>query len=372
MKHQSPYEVFDLWEGCGRDEVRKRFYELVKSEHPDRYGGNVTDSIRKNAQEIFLIVKDSYNKLLMAEGAQTVPKRPASSLDESSDARREIMARLDERVREAGLQEPSEVAMPNRLDITTQPEGLDESSEVRQLLASRLAKRAAMTQQLQSRQMPPQIGRSVVPSRPAPPPAMDEEERRAKLAQLTKKKNTLFETNPGLKKGEPIPGLGVTPVPSEVLTRTSPGIKDELSAKDYFNRGFQEFKLQRYDSALGSLTKARDMEPTDGLYLTFYAYCTFMADPSKRDEAEKLLREAVKLNHRQAAPDAYLFLGYVLKAKNAINEANQCFERALALNPASHEAEREIRLYKMRKQADAEKPASVTEGVGIFKKLFKK
>jgi tetratricopeptide (TPR) repeat protein len=304
-----------------------------------------------------------------------VADRPSSSLEESSGARRDILDRLDKHAVESGLNEKSEVgvAMPNRLDLTPTAPGLDESSEVRQLLASRLARRASLTQQIQSRQhQTTSPGRAGQPT-PAPraaQTAMDGEERRAKLARLAQKKSSLFETNPGLRGGEPIPGLGVTPISADALTRTSPGLKKEqLEPKDFFNEGFQRFKLQRFEEALDYFQRAKEGEVGNGLYMTFHAYCIFLADASKREEAEKLLREALQRGHRQSQPDAYLFLGYVVKHKGKLEEAQRYFEAALELNPGSHEAEREIRLYKSRKDTQPDKPA---ESVGIFKKLFKK
>jgi tetratricopeptide (TPR) repeat protein len=377
LSGKTPYGVFDLWEGCGREQVRKRFYELVKENHPDRYGGNIAD-IRESSQEIFLLIKAAYGKLLTVEGVQTVAERPSASLEESSGARRDILERLDRHAREAGLSERSEVgvAMPNRLDLAPTAPGLDESSEVRQLLASRLARRASLTQQIQGRQLQSTMPGRTTQATPAPrnaATAMDEEERRAKLARLAQKKSTLFETNPGLRGGEPIPGLGVSPVPASVLTRTSPGLKKDkdLEPKDLFNEGYQRFKMQRYDEALEYFQRAKDGEAGNGLYMTFHAYCTFLVDASKRDEVEKLLREALQSRHRQAQPDAHLFLGYVLKTKGKLEEAQRHFEASLELNPTCHDAEREIRLHKLRKDGQPEKPASA-ESAGIFKKLFKK
>jgi tetratricopeptide (TPR) repeat protein len=381
LSKKTPYGVFDLWEGCGRELVRKRFYELVKENHPDRYGGNVGAEIRDSAQEIFLLIKASYDKLLMVEGVQTVAERPsvAQTLEESSSARRDVLERLNLRARAAGLEEMSDagVAMPNRLDLTATAPGLDESSEVRQLLANRLAKRATLTQQVQTRQLQQTVPGRTAQSTPTDrnaATAMDEEERRAKLARLAQKKSSssLFETNPGLRGGEPIPGLGVKPIPADVLTRTSPGVKKEPDAKDLFNEGYQQFKLQRYAAALELFQKACDKEASNGLYLTFRAYTSFLVDASKRDEAEQALREALQTKHRQAQPDAHLFLGYILKTKGKTEEAQRHFECALELNPASHEAEREIRLYKMRKEAQPASQSTGAEAAGIFKKLFKK
>ncbi|MFU8806185.1 MAG: hypothetical protein ACNA8W_20405, partial [Bradymonadaceae bacterium] len=74
-----------------------------------------------------------------------------------------------------------------------------------------------------------------------------------------------------------------------------------------------------------------------------------------------------KTGHRQALPDAHLFMGYLLKVKGREKPSFRHFEMALSLNPTSVGAKREIRLYEMR-----HKDAASSDPVGFLKNLFKK
>ncbi|MFW5968480.1 MAG: hypothetical protein ACOCV2_13225, partial [Persicimonas sp.] len=90
-------------------------------------------------------------------------------------------------------------------------------------------------------------------------------------------------------------------------------------------------------------------------------------DPERRDEAEKVLRKAIEIGDRQSLPDTHIFLGHILKVKDADKLALQHFKKALKLNPESHQAKREIRLHHMRKSKK-----SKSDGEGFLKNLFKK
>ncbi len=60
MRDATAYENFEIWEGCGRDVVRNRFYQLVKEYHPDVYGGNILSRGETLAQKIFIFIKSNY------------------------------------------------------------------------------------------------------------------------------------------------------------------------------------------------------------------------------------------------------------------------------------------------------------------------
>ena len=122
-------------------------------------------------------------------------------------------------------------------------------------------------------------------------------------------------------------------------------------AREAFNRAFQAFKKQFYIQSLPMFQEAYLAEPTNGLYMTFYAYTLFLTDANRKDEAERLLRQAIESADRQALPDAHLFLGYVLRTMpERAAKALKHFELALELNPHSHEAKRALRLEQRRKE----------------------
>ena len=75
---RSPYDVFGLWKGCGRALVRERYYTLVKENHPDRYGGNVSGRVKSLSQEIFLIIQRARAKLERVEKEQTAHEPDAA------------------------------------------------------------------------------------------------------------------------------------------------------------------------------------------------------------------------------------------------------------------------------------------------------
>ena len=50
------YEIFGLEPGCGSDQVRSKFYELVKKHHPDAYGRKLGPDAQETAGLIFIHV----------------------------------------------------------------------------------------------------------------------------------------------------------------------------------------------------------------------------------------------------------------------------------------------------------------------------
>lgn len=429
LKSQTPYQIFDLWEGCGRELVQQTFYRLVKEHHPDSYGGNLSDEVKRLAQDNFLMVKDAYSKLRMAEGEQTVPDRPSASKLPLGPAPgigldRELSKPISMPGRSSGMerspqtitippstplvaptyepQRPSSSALPIPPQPTTQPlrasthttqpsqrpqqqpqrthqpsPALAQSSAEEDERAQALARlRAASRRPLQAYGLDPQMSDAfeeristasvAQPAAPhtTPEPAPSAQDRRALLEQLASKRPTPPPVQPNPTTAQPNRQHMATPAPA---MRAPQSPADE--AKESFNQGYQEFKLKRINKALPLFKRAWELENDNGLYLTFYGQCLFLEHPDKRDEAEKLLRQAVLTKHRQALPDAHLFLGLLLKTKpNGMEEAIRHFRNAYYLNPTSHEAEREIRLWERRHSEGSE----TSEASGLLKKLFKK
>lgn len=67
ISSQDPYEVFELEPGCGADAVNKRFYELVREYHPDRYARVQSAQIKNLAEKIFLHVRSLHTDLVERE-----------------------------------------------------------------------------------------------------------------------------------------------------------------------------------------------------------------------------------------------------------------------------------------------------------------
>jgi tetratricopeptide (TPR) repeat protein len=412
MRRARAHDVFELWEGCGRDLVNERFYELVKEYHPDNYAG---DSMRARelAQEIFLLVRSARTKLLKVEREQTREspgsdrqdamerlKRRAGGLNmdgldalsQASEAYEAMSSAQQETLASSRSLEPprvevnrsSEISRPGETGAqlsapSSSPRGLSESSmssaerrQALEALASKRSRRPLRRAQITR----PSVGEES---------SMSAEDRAAKLAALASKRPKapfeLSQASAVSLAAESSSSLAGTSSPSVLPTAgyrpddvTSTNTMSKLTPKEAFRRGYQDFKLERYDSALNALAFAHDGEPENGLFMTYYAYALFKADANaNKAEAEKLLRAAIKTGDRQALPDAHLFLGLVLISNpNKTREAQKHFRATLQLNPSSHEAQRQIRLYEMRKRNKAEAAEEQSDGGSLFKKLFKK
>ena len=82
-------------EGCGPAVVKRHYLELVKKNHPDRYGGNITPAIKDLSQQIFLSIQKAKRHLDRAEPVEILPHPPAqgsSVPSEGSMAHQELGA----------------------------------------------------------------------------------------------------------------------------------------------------------------------------------------------------------------------------------------------------------------------------------------
>ncbi len=358
MRAQSKYRIFGVWEGCGRTVVQERFYTLVKEYHPDVYGGNVTGRVKQLAQEIFILLKVTYAELLKAEKDQTVapPAQIASPVRVSATGTARVLssvstppitAQTPRRPTQPGIEEPSR-SFAERIPTST-VEPLAEKADVQ----SRIERMSGFRQKQEqrSRRRNSAHGLNIdseaslseasdgyeSPEPVAPEPEIDlEAERQAKLKVLMKKASAVNHPN--------------APNP----------------AKDAFNSGYRLYKDDKFQKAFVDFKLAYELAPDEPLYQTFYAYLLFKLQPDKHEASEEILREVLLSGHRQAIPDAYLFMGHIWKARNDTDKAIKHYERALKLNPGCVEAERELRFNAMRDKRNTSDPGS------FIKNLFKK
>ncbi len=370
MKSMSAHDVFGIWEGCGREVVKETYYEMVKEHHPDVYGGNISGEIRTLAQRIFIEIRNSYSTLLKTEGEQTVPAPGHSTTSETTEARRKQVNTLrpgqinrsalggepsKSRPNPFGSTESGPIAM-KRTPTSTHPD-LEQQQKAAKKATAKKAKKSKKAQSKSTSKnanakRPRRRDSSVdTPNSGLANAASSPEQRKEKLNRLKRRK-----TAP--------PGRKSTPIASSSTANTT-----KNDSADTFNLGYKKFKKHQYDEAFPYLKKAYQAEPENGLYMTFFAYCLFQTNPSKVKQSRKLLRKAIDSEHRQSLPDAHLFLGNILKAQDHEQRAYKHFKKALQLNPASRDAEREIRLYE-RRHGNKKKKRDSKAG-GFFKKLFK-
>lgn len=338
MKDETPHQIFGVWEGCGRSVVQDRFYVLVKEHHPDVYGGNTSGDVRSYAQEIFILIKDSYQELLGIEKEQTVPPPEQKAAKQTPSRTRQDTPRLHTSSG-AASSEPAEeeVDVKSKLSMLS---GYRKKEKHRQRLRSRQGKSEAEETSEASVASEPSIGQqeSSAPEPELDPEEVAQQERQAKLDHLLKRAQSV--SNPG----------GPNP------------------AKEFWNKGYQLFKEGAHEASFEHFQKAYELDAKDAPILTFYAYASFLAEKTTPEEAEQLLRDALQMGDRQSAPDACLFLGHVLKAQGKVDESLKFYERTLRLNPTSREAQRELRLAEKR----GHRRQKASDPGNFIKNLFKK
>lgn len=67
ISSQDGYETFSLKPGCGAEAVNRRFYEMVREYHPDRYARIQNQQIKTLAEKIFLHVRNLHTELVQRE-----------------------------------------------------------------------------------------------------------------------------------------------------------------------------------------------------------------------------------------------------------------------------------------------------------------
>lgn len=360
LQRYTPHQVFGLWEGCGRKVVQERFYVMVKEHHPDVYGGNVSNDIRSLSQRIFIAVKDAYAELMKIEGEQTVAPpaedspvdKPEASASSSAHTPRPVQM-TPVAVTPSSSGRGGAADTPGRAQHRTAPISMSrEPSSLHPDLAAQTRNEEARKQKFESFAARQEQKTNDV--------------RRERLEKLVSHQSTKVDR---AEKLQALSGpQSKSPAPRSNPSASAPSAQTpEEQAKFSFNEGYKKFRNQQYPEALPLFEKAYTLEPENGLYTTFFAYTTFQTNAEAIDEAQDLLEKAIKTGHRQALPDAHLFLGYVLKIKGLERKAHRNFEMALSLNPTSVDAKREIRLYEMR-----HKDSSSSDPVGFLKNMFKK
>lgn len=333
IERSTPYEIFDVWEGCGRELIQNKFYDLVKSHHPDVYGGNISGDVKRLAQEIFIAIKDAYQALLKVEREQTVPDpaQPSALGDEPSFAAR------------PATRHQRQVERPNSSEDT----GADDArARARQSQIDRLrAKRSATPIGLAREPSAPLTRRQTLPGMPVPhpPSAPSKKDRLAKIARIRSR------SNPG-------------------MSSTTGQLDPEETAQKAFNEGYTAWREnENIKLAAERFATAYNLQPNNAKYMTFYGYFLFLRDPNMREDAQRILEKAIELKDRQSLPDAYLFMGHLLKVQEKHREALKAYQHALKLNPVSRDAQREIRLYERRNKSAAQE-----DSASFFRNLFKK
>lgn len=155
---------------------------------------------------------------------------------------------------------------------------------------------------------------------------------------------------------------------------------DIATAEAEFEFKKAEAFLKRNDMATaeGHLRRAAELAPKNAEYRATLAWIS-VKPTSTRSELEVVLRELDQVVAKDGSKRALLYRAQVRKRLDMAKEAYGDFLRVTELDPSNIDAQREVRLYRMRQEkgASSDPPNSGTrsndDGVGgFFKKLFKR
>lgn len=115
-----------------------------------------------------------------------------------------------------------------------------------------------------------------------------------------------------------------------------------LAAEGKFQRGEELMRQRNFSEAHRFFCEAVKLYEHEGEFYAHVGWSLFQADPTRAEEAERAIEQAVALSPK--LDKSYLFLGYIHKATGRPDKAEKQFERALQCNPDCTEALRELRL----------------------------
>ena len=131
-----------------------------------------------------------------------------------------------------------------------------------------------------------------------------------------------------------------------------------LEAEGKFQRGEALLKSRDYGDAATAFRDAIELYGDEGEFFAFLGWALFQDDPNNQAvqrQAEDHIIRGLELNPKIDKP--YLFLGYIYKATDRRNEAEEQFEKAIQCNPDCKDALRELRL--IEKNRDREDRSSL-------------
>ncbi|MCA9667173.1 MAG: DnaJ domain-containing protein [Myxococcales bacterium] len=127
-----------------------------------------------------------------------------------------------------------------------------------------------------------------------------------------------------------------------------------LEAEFAFQKGTVFFRKKQFKPALAEFKEAVKLNPKEGEHLAWVAW-TIYCDPKTNRERmlpkiKQQLLEAINISPRSAA--SHYFLGEIYLAMEDSNRALTCFNRALDIQPNHIDAQRHVRIIRMRREKE--------------------
>ena len=355
------YSIFGLKPGCGVQAVRKQFYRLVKQHHPDVFGGSTSAEIQVTAELVFIHIKDAHVELVNLEqnhdggGNRIVkPSERVVSRVRSKEAATKTAQKAREEL-QASAPSVSRTTRSRSVRRKTAPPPPPSSEVVA------LGDEAGSDQKVRTRS--PSTRESVRSKiRPAKPARRAVRAPAGTIASVRARSSESRST----KRSSEAPGAKVT---AEEQRRQ---MMSKLPATKHFQNGKKALQGKQYDRAREAFRYAVEAEESNAEFRAYFAYSRYLADPTEVGRVVRMLQDCLSLDGRHV--EVHLFLARIAKAEGDLHSALDSYEQVLKRDRKNIEAQREIRLSRMRQGGGKDETEQGKAGPGadgsFFSKLF--
>jgi hypothetical protein len=315
-----PYAAFGLAPGCGLASVERRYYELVREFHPDRFGRSNHASVRAEADALFVRLRDLQGILGGLERSRPVAEPAAATVQSANPS-------LPPVVPPSTMNRPA-VSRPADSRTSSAQEALEQARRSGGASVSQSGVHARVGAQ-------PAAGLSAVRTGPAP----------------------AVSSNPSMARTVVTPAVPSAAV-SQATPRPAASAVGRVSGDQLFRNAQKVLETGAVDKAWDMLVAARQKGAAGPLVDAHEAYLLVMRKKldgrTAKKQMEKALEDLVEPHLRSAAA---VLLGHLARAEENYTEALSCYRQATDIDGNNQEANRWVR--HLRQQFDkAKKPVS--------------
>ncbi len=318
-----PYAAFGLAPGCGLASVERRYYELVREFHPDRFGRSNHASVRAEADALFVRLRDLQGILGGLERSRPAPESGPTAGFSAYGTNPS-----------APLSPPTATTprpvVPRPADSRTS--AAQEALEQARRSAGHATAQSGVHPRVGA---PPSMGTSPVRTGPAP----------------------LVSSHPSMART-----VATTAVPSAAVSQAAPRAAapavGRVSGDQLFRNAQKVLETGAVDKAWDMLVAARQKGAAGPLVEAHESYLLVMRKKldarTAKKQIEKALDELVEPHLRSSAA---VLLGHLARAEENYTEALSCYRQATDIDGNNQEANRWVR--HLRQQLDkAKRPVS--------------
>ncbi len=318
-----PYAAFGLAPGCGLASVERRYYELVREFHPDRFGRSNHASVRAEADALFVRLRDLQGILGGLERSRPAPESvPTAGLSAYGTNA------------SAPLSPPTATTprpvVPRPADSRTS--AAQEALEQARRSAGHATAQSGVHPRVGA---PPSMGTSPVRTGPAP----------------------LVSSHPSMARTVVTTAVASAAV-SQAAPRAAAPPVGRVSGDQLFRNAQKVLETGAVDKAWDMLVAARQKGAAGPLVEAHESYLLVMRKKldarTAKKQIEKALEDLVEPHLRSSAA---VLLGHLARSEENYTEALSCYRQATDIDGNNQEANRWVR--HLRQQLDkAKKPVS--------------